>query len=72
MPNILSGKTQKPTKKNGASLQRLLGYMKPHAGRFTAVITLVIVSSLGRPDSTDNYYSIDYSWECEIRKYELS
>lgn len=47
MPNILSGKTQKPTKKNGASLQRLLGYMKPHACRFTAVITLVIVSSLG-------------------------
>ncbi|XP_041963492.1 antigen peptide transporter 1 [Alosa sapidissima] len=47
MPNILSKETQKPTKKNGASLQRLLGYMRPHALRFTAVMTLVIVSSLG-------------------------
>ncbi|XP_076136938.1 antigen peptide transporter 1 [Alosa pseudoharengus] len=47
MPNILSKETQKPTKKNGASLQRLLGYMRPHARRFTAVMTLVIVSSLG-------------------------
>ncbi|XP_012673518.2 antigen peptide transporter 1 isoform X2 [Clupea harengus] len=47
MPNILSEKTQKPTKKNGASLQRLLGYMRPYAWRFTAVISLVIASSLG-------------------------
>ncbi|KAL2084425.1 hypothetical protein ACEWY4_019943 [Coilia grayii] len=47
VPTILSEKTQKPTKKNGASLKRLLGYMKPYAWRFTAVISLVIISSLG-------------------------
>ncbi|KAM9723582.1 antigen peptide transporter 1 [Menidia menidia] len=30
-----------------ASLRRLLGYMRPHAGRFAAVLTLVVLSSYG-------------------------
>ncbi|KAG9345262.1 hypothetical protein JZ751_009808 [Albula glossodonta] len=41
------GTIKEPQKKNGASLQRLLGYMRPYTMRFAAVIFFVVVSSLG-------------------------
>lgn len=46
VPTILSEKKKKPGKENGASLNRLLGYMKDYSWHFTVVITLVIISSL--------------------------
>ncbi|XP_051577068.1 antigen peptide transporter 1 [Myxocyprinus asiaticus] len=48
VPNILpTTKKQKTQPKGKASLQRLLGYMKPFTGRFAAVFFFVVVSSLG-------------------------
>lgn len=47
VPNIFTERKQKDTEKKGASLNRLLGYMKPYSWRFTVIICLVIVSSLG-------------------------
>lgn len=43
----LSEKTEEPEKKN-ASLQRLLGYMRPYTMRFAAVLFFVVISSLGK------------------------
>ncbi|XDV39544.1 hypothetical protein PO909_008771 [Leuciscus waleckii] len=40
-------KVQKTEQKGQASLQRLLGYMKPFSGRFAAVFFFVVISSLG-------------------------
>ncbi|XP_067303867.1 antigen peptide transporter 1 [Pseudorasbora parva] len=47
--STLFPKAKKPeTKQKGkASLQRLLGYMKPFSGRFAAVFFFVVISSLG-------------------------
>ncbi|KAK7158369.1 hypothetical protein R3I93_009547 [Phoxinus phoxinus] len=42
-----ASKEQKPEQKGKASLQRLLGYMKPFSGRFAAVFVFVVISSLG-------------------------
>ncbi|XP_067268387.1 antigen peptide transporter 1 [Chanodichthys erythropterus] len=48
IPTILpTAKKQKTEKKGKASLQRLLGYMKPFSGRFAAVFFFVVISSLG-------------------------
>uniref|UniRef100_A0A8C2KB10 Antigen peptide transporter 1 n=1 Tax=Cyprinus carpio TaxID=7962 RepID=A0A8C2KB10_CYPCA len=40
-------KKQKTEKKGSASLQRLLGYMRPFRGRFAVVFFFVVISSLG-------------------------
>lgn len=45
-PSLFSRGTEKP-EKIGASLKRLLGYMKPYIIRFGVILTLVILSSLG-------------------------
>ncbi|XP_077086066.1 antigen peptide transporter 1 [Siphateles boraxobius] len=42
-----TAKKQKTEQKGKASLQRLLGYMKPFSGRFAAVFFFVVISSLG-------------------------
>ncbi|XP_056330772.1 antigen peptide transporter 1 [Danio aesculapii] len=48
VPTILpTAKKEKTEKKGKASLQRLLGYMKPFSGRFAAVFFFVVISSLG-------------------------
>ncbi|KAL4646801.1 antigen peptide transporter 1 [Arapaima gigas] len=47
IPSLSSKPTKEPQKKNGASLQRLMGYMKPYIIQFSAVIFFVIISSLG-------------------------
>ncbi|KAK3540809.1 hypothetical protein QTP86_001968 [Hemibagrus guttatus] len=48
VPSILTKSKVEPEQKSQASLQRLLGYMKPYQGRFTAVFLFVVASSLGR------------------------
>lgn len=45
-PSLFSRNTEEP-EKTGASLKRLLGYMKPYLIRFGGVLSLVILSSLG-------------------------
>ncbi|KAF5888954.1 antigen peptide transporter 1, partial [Clarias magur] len=47
VPSVLTKKEVKPKAKKEASLKRLLGYMKPYQGRFTAVLLFVVISSLG-------------------------
>ncbi|KAG1942920.1 ATP-binding cassette sub-family B [Pimephales promelas] len=48
VPSLLpTTKEQKTQPKGKASLQRLLGYMKPFSGRFAAVFFFVVISSLG-------------------------
>ncbi|KAI5092398.1 antigen peptide transporter 1 [Silurus meridionalis] len=47
VPSILTKPEGKPKQNGQASLQRLLGYMKPYQRRFTAVLLLVVASSLG-------------------------
>ncbi|KAL7840105.1 hypothetical protein AOLI_G00254280 [Acnodon oligacanthus] len=47
VPSIFSKSKVKAPEKGQTSLQRLLGYLKPYHSRFTAVISLVILSSLG-------------------------
>ncbi|XP_028835014.1 antigen peptide transporter 1 [Denticeps clupeoides] len=47
MPSLLAEKWQVPAQKNGASLKRLLGYMKPYTKHFVAVVCFVTISSLG-------------------------
>lgn len=48
VPTILpTAKKERTEKKGKASLQRLLGYMKPFSGRFAAVFFFVVISSLG-------------------------
>ncbi|XP_049323527.1 antigen peptide transporter 1 [Astyanax mexicanus] len=47
VPSILPEEKIKTQKKGKTPLQRLLGYVKPYRGRFTAIISLVILSSLG-------------------------
>lgn len=47
VPSVLTKKKVEPKQKSQASLQRLLGYMKPYQGRFTAVLLFVVASSLG-------------------------
>ncbi|XP_062841412.1 antigen peptide transporter 1 [Trichomycterus rosablanca] len=47
VPTILSKKKMKTKEKGQTPLQRLLGYMKPYQERFTGVIILVVLSSLG-------------------------
>ncbi|KAJ7985442.1 hypothetical protein DPEC_G00352080 [Dallia pectoralis] len=47
VPSFLNKPAQDPQKKSGASLQKLLAYMKPYAIRFGAVFALVVISSLG-------------------------
>ncbi|KAG7317958.1 hypothetical protein KOW79_018993 [Hemibagrus wyckioides] len=47
VPSVLTKKKVEPKQKSQASLQRLLGYMKPYRGRFTAVLLFVVASSLG-------------------------
>ncbi|KAL7836017.1 hypothetical protein SRHO_G00283640 [Serrasalmus rhombeus] len=47
VPSIFSKAKVKAPKKGQTSLQRLLGYLKPYRNRFTAVIFLVFLSSLG-------------------------
>lgn len=47
VPSVLTKKEVKPKEKGQASLQRLLGYMKPYQRRFTAVLLFVVASSLG-------------------------
>ncbi|TRY66057.1 hypothetical protein DNTS_025946 [Danionella cerebrum] len=48
MPTLLpSAVKQTGETKGKASLQRLLGYMKPFSGRFAAVFFFVVISSLG-------------------------
>lgn len=47
VPSILTKVEVKPKQKGRASLQRLLEYVKPYQRRFTAVLLLVLVSSLG-------------------------
>uniref|UniRef100_A0A3B1IRJ8 Transporter 1, ATP-binding cassette, sub-family B (MDR/TAP) n=1 Tax=Astyanax mexicanus TaxID=7994 RepID=A0A3B1IRJ8_ASTMX len=48
VPSILPEEKIKTQKKGKTPLQRLLGYVKPYRGRFTAIISLVILSSLGK------------------------
>jgi ATP-binding cassette subfamily B (MDR/TAP) protein 2 len=47
VPSLLTKPTKEPQKKTGASLEKLLGYMKPYCIRFGAVLSLVVISSLG-------------------------
>ncbi|XP_027013646.2 antigen peptide transporter 1 [Tachysurus fulvidraco] len=47
VPSVPTKKEKKPKEKGPASLQRLLGYLKPYWGRFTAVLLFVVASSLG-------------------------
>uniref|UniRef100_A0A8C1FI58 Antigen peptide transporter 1 n=2 Tax=Cyprinus carpio TaxID=7962 RepID=A0A8C1FI58_CYPCA len=48
VPTLLpTAKKQKTEKKGSASLQRLLGYMRPFRGRFAVVFFFVVISSLG-------------------------
>ncbi|XP_036394645.1 antigen peptide transporter 1 [Megalops cyprinoides] len=47
VPLLSSKRTKKSQEKNGASLQRLLGYMQPYILRFAAIVSLVVISSLG-------------------------
>ncbi|KAA0702664.1 Antigen peptide transporter 1 [Triplophysa tibetana] len=48
VPTLLPSTEKKKTEEKGkASLQRLLGYMKPFTGRFAVVFFFVVVSSLG-------------------------
>ncbi|XP_053468157.1 antigen peptide transporter 1 isoform X1 [Ictalurus furcatus] len=47
VPSVLTKTKVKPKEKGQASLQRLLGYVKPYRHRFTAVFMFVIASSLG-------------------------
>ncbi|XP_056100488.1 antigen peptide transporter 1 [Rhinichthys klamathensis goyatoka] len=42
-----TARKQKTQQKGKASLQRLLGYMKPFSGRFAVVFFFVVISSLG-------------------------
>ncbi|XP_061096251.1 antigen peptide transporter 1 [Conger conger] len=46
IPSLSTETTKEPEKKN-ASLQRLLGYMRPYTKRFAAIIFFVVISSLG-------------------------
>ncbi|TSK20139.1 Antigen peptide transporter 1 [Bagarius yarrelli] len=45
--SVLTKKKVEPEEKSQATLQRLLGYMKPYWGRFTVVFLLVVLSSVG-------------------------
>uniref|UniRef100_A0A4W5PFI6 Transporter 1, ATP-binding cassette, sub-family B (MDR/TAP) n=1 Tax=Hucho hucho TaxID=62062 RepID=A0A4W5PFI6_9TELE len=47
VPSLLTKTTKEPQKKTGASLEKLMGYMKPYIIHFGAVLSLVVVSSLG-------------------------
>ncbi|XP_070986581.1 uncharacterized protein [Oncorhynchus clarkii lewisi] len=47
VPSLLTKPTKEPQKKTGASLEKLMGYMKPYIIRFGAVLSLVVISSLG-------------------------
>nr|AAD53033.1 TAP1 protein [Oncorhynchus mykiss] len=47
VPSLLTKPTKEPQKKTGASLEKLMGYMKPYFIRFGAVLSLVVISSLG-------------------------
>ncbi|KAM6967839.1 antigen peptide transporter 1 [Aplochiton taeniatus] len=48
VPSLSTSHTpEKVQKKNGASLTRLLSYMKPFSKRFAMVLSLVVISSLG-------------------------
>lgn len=49
VPTLLpTAKKQKTEQKGNASLQRLLGYMKPFSERFAVVFFFVVISSLGK------------------------
>ncbi|XP_060756352.1 antigen peptide transporter 1 [Neoarius graeffei] len=47
VPTVLTKTKVKPKEKSQASLQRLVGYMKPYQRRFIAIVLFVIASSLG-------------------------
>ncbi|KAI7806642.1 antigen peptide transporter 1 [Triplophysa rosa] len=48
VPTLLPSTEKRKTEQKGkASLQRLLGYMKPFTGRFAVVFFFVVISSLG-------------------------
>ncbi|XP_064803253.1 uncharacterized protein LOC135521258 isoform X1 [Oncorhynchus masou masou] len=47
VPSLLTKPTKEPQKKTGASLEKLMAYMKPYIIRFGVMLSLVVISSLG-------------------------
>lgn len=45
---------EEPKEDTSASLNRLMGYMRPYLGRLVSVLVLVLLSSYGKWDSNFN------------------